>query len=131
LLAAYAEHLRRLVDLTGIRPLKVVVDAGNGMGGYTVPAVLGDAVLAPLPLSIVPLYFQLDGSFPNHEANPLEPANLVDLQKRVVGEGADLGLAFDGDADRCFVVDAGGVPVSPSAITALVATRELAKHPGG
>ena len=130
LLTAYAEYLRGLVDLTDIRPLRVVVDAGNGMGGYTVPAVLGDAVLPTLPLEIVPLYFELDGSFPNHEANPLEPANLVDLQRRVVEVGADLGLAFDGDADRCFVVDAAGAAVSPSSITALVATRELAKAPG-
>ena len=130
LLTAYAEYLRNLVDLSGIRPLKVVVDAGNGMGGYTVPAVLGDAVLPALPLTIVPMYFELDGSFPNHEANPLEPANIVDLQRRVVEESADLGVAFDGDADRCFVVDAEGKPVPPSAITALVATRELAKHPG-
>ncbi|WP_460607228.1 phosphomannomutase/phosphoglucomutase [Jatrophihabitans fulvus] len=130
LLADYAAHLRGLVDLSGIRPLKVVVDAGNGMGGYTVPAVLGDSVLPALPLDIVPLYFELDGSFPNHEANPLEPANIVDLQQRVVAEGADLGVAFDGDADRCFVVDAEGKAVSPSAITALVATRELVKSPG-
>jgi len=130
LLQAYAEHLRTLVDLSGIRALKVVVDAGNGMGGYTVPAVLGDDVLPALPLTIVPMYFELDGSFPNHEANPLEPKNIADLQERVVAESADLGIAFDGDADRCFVVDADGRPVSPSAITALVATRELAKHPG-
>ncbi|MBY8872207.1 phosphomannomutase/phosphoglucomutase [Micromonospora sp. PLK6-60] len=126
----YAAHLRTLVDLAGIRPLKVVVDAGNGMGGHTVPSVLGDAVLPALPLTIVPLYFELDGSFPNHEANPLDPANLVDLQRAVVAHGADLGLAFDGDADRCFVVDERGEPVSPSAVTALVAVRELAKHPG-
>jgi len=124
--ADYAAYLRGLVDLTGIRPLKVVVDAGNGMGGYTVPAVLGDLG----SIDLVPLYFELDGSFPNHEANPLDPANLVDLQKRVVVEGADLGLAFDGDADRCFAVDERGEPVSPSAITALVAVRELAKAPG-
>lgn len=130
LLADYANYLRKLVDLSGLRPLKVVVDAGNGMAGHTVPAVLGDAVLPPLPLTIVPLYFELDGSFPNHEANPLEPANLVDLQKAVREHEADLGLAFDGDADRCFVVDASGDPVSPSAITALVAARELARHPG-
>jgi phosphomannomutase len=130
LLADYAAHLRGLVDLSGIRPLKVVVDAGNGMGGYTVPAVLGDAALPALPLTIVPLYFELDGSFPNHEANPLDPANLVDLQKAVREHGADLGLAFDGDADRCFVIDERGEPVSPSAITGLVAVRELAKHPG-
>ena len=130
LLTPYAEYLRNLVDLSGIRPLRVVVDAGNGMGGYTVPAVLGDAALPALPLTIVPLYFELDGTFPNHEANPLEPANLVDLQRAVVAEGADLGLAFDGDADRCFVVDAAGNAVSPSTITALVASRELARVPG-
>src|SRR5690606_8158073 len=129
-LADYAAHLRLLVDLRGIRPLTVVVDAGNGMAGHTVPAVLGDAVLDPLPLRIVPLYFELDGSFPNHEANPLVPENLRDLQAAVRDHGADLGLAFDGDADRCFVVDERGEPVSPSAITALVAVRELARHPG-
>jgi phosphomannomutase len=121
----YAEYLRGLVDLSAARPLRVVVDAGNGMAGYTVPEVLGG-----LPLDVVPMYFELDGTFPNHEANPLDPANLVDLQKRVVVEGADIGLAFDGDADRCFVVDERGEPVSPSAITALVAVRELAKAPG-
>ncbi|MDG4793181.1 phosphomannomutase/phosphoglucomutase [Micromonospora sp. WMMD1082] len=130
LLPEYAAHLRTLVDLSGIRPLTVVVDAGNGMGGHTVPSVLGDAALAALPLRIVPLYFELDGTFPHHEANPLDPANLVDLQRAVVAHGADIGLAFDGDADRCFVVDERGEPVSPSAITALVAARELAKHPG-
>ncbi|MET9137789.1 phosphomannomutase/phosphoglucomutase [Streptomyces parvulus] len=124
-LADYAAHLRSLVDLTAIRPLKAVVDAGNGMGGHTVPSVL-----AGLPLDVVPLYFELDGTFPNHEANPLDPANLVDLQKRVREEGADLGLAFDGDADRCFVVDQDGNPVSPSAVTALVAARELARNGG-
>ncbi|MGC9542621.1 phosphomannomutase/phosphoglucomutase [Streptomyces sp. UG1] len=124
-LADYAAHLRSLVDLTSIRPLKVVVDAGNGMGGHTVPTVFGG-----LPLEVVPMYFELDGTFPNHEANPLDPANIVDLQKRVREESADLGIAFDGDADRCFVVDEHGAPVSPSAITALVASRELAKHGG-
>ena len=122
---AYAEYLRDLVDLSGIRPLKVVVDAGNGMAGHTVPTVLDG-----LPLDLVPMYFELDGTFPNHEANPLDPANLLDLQARVRDEGADIGLAFDGDADRCFVVDERGEPVSPSAITALVAVRELARHPG-
>jgi phosphomannomutase len=121
----YAAHLRSLVDLAQIRPLKVVVDAGNGMGGHTVPVVLDG-----LPLEIVPLYFELDGSFPNHEANPLDPANLVDLQHAVREHGADIGLAFDGDADRVFVVDERGEPVSPSAITALVAVRELAKGRG-
>jgi phosphomannomutase len=124
-LAEYAAHLHGLVDLSGIRPLKVVVDAGNGMGGHTVPVVLSG-----LPLEIVPLYFELDGSFPNHEANPLDPANLVDLQAAVREHGADIGLAFDGDADRVFVVDETGEPVSPSAITALVAVRELAKGHG-
>ncbi|MEW2284657.1 phosphomannomutase/phosphoglucomutase [Streptomyces sp. NPDC047841] len=121
----YAAHLRSLVDLTAIRPLKVVVDAGNGMGGHTVPSVF-----AGLPLTLVPMYFELDGTFPNHEANPLDPANLVDLRKRVPVEGADLGIAFDGDADRCFVVDEHGDPVSPSAVTALVAARELARNGG-
>ena len=124
----YAAFLRGLVDLTGIRPLKVVVDAGNGMGGHTVPAVLGTAAgLDPLPLDVVPLYFELDGTFPNHEANPLDPKNLVDLQDAVRRHHADLGLAFDGDADRCFVVDERGEPVSPSAITALIARREVAR----
>src|SRR5690606_10885386 len=113
-----------------IRPLTVVVDAGNGMAGHTVPAVLGDATGEPLPLRVVPLYFELDGPFPNHEANPLDPANLVDLQRAVREHGGDIGLAFDGDADRCFVVDERGEPVSPSAITALVAGRELNRHPG-
>ncbi|WP_344430383.1 phosphomannomutase/phosphoglucomutase [Streptomyces lavendulocolor] len=124
-LADYAAHLKTLVDLGSVRPLKVVVDAGNGMGGHTVPSVFAD-----LPLDLVPMYFELDGTFPNHEANPLDPANLVDLQQRVREEGADLGLAFDGDADRCFVVDEKGDPVSPSAVTALVAARELARNGG-
>ena len=125
LVAEYATYLRGLVDLSGIRPLKVVVDAGNGMGGFTVPVVLSG-----LPLEVVPMYFELDGSFPNHEANPLDPANLVDLQAAVREHGADIGLAFDGDADRCFIVDERGEPVSPSAITGLVAVRELAKGTG-
>jgi phosphomannomutase len=128
-LTDYAAFLRGLVDLSASRPLRVVVDAGNGMGGHTVPAVLGtDAGLPPLPLDVVPLFFELDGTFPNHEANPLEPDNLRDLQAAVVEHGADLGLAFDGDADRCFVIDERGEPVSPSAVTALVATREVAKE---
>ncbi len=128
-LAGYAEHLRSLVDLSDIRPLRVVVDAGNGMGGLTTPAVLGTAAgLPPLPLDVVPLYFELDGTFPNHEANPLEPENLRDLQAAVVRAGADLGLAFDGDADRCFVIDERGEPVSPSAITGLVARREIRRE---
>jgi phosphomannomutase len=125
LLDAYVKHLNALVDLCGIRPLTVVVDAGNGMGGLTVPAAF-----AGLPLTVVPMYFELDGSFPNHEANPIEPANLRDLQAAVLKHGADIGLAFDGDADRCFVVDDRGEIVSPSTITALVAERELAREPG-
>jgi phosphomannomutase len=125
LLAEYADYLRSLVDLSAIRPLTVAVDAGNGMAGRTAPAVF-----AGLPVDVVGMYFELDGTFPHHEANPLDPANLVDLQAKVRDVGADAGLAFDGDADRCFVVDERGEPVSPSAITALVATRELAREPG-
>ncbi|WP_433328834.1 phosphomannomutase/phosphoglucomutase [Spirillospora sp. CA-294931] len=125
LLKGYADHLKTLVDLSGIRRLKVVVDAGNGMGGHTVPPVF-----TGLPIDLVPLFFELDGTFPNHEANPIEPENLRDLQAKVRETGADIGLAFDGDADRCFVVDERGEIVTPSAITALVAVRELAKHPG-
>jgi phosphomannomutase len=125
-LSDYAEHLKTLVDLSGIRPLKVVADAGNGMGGHTVPAVFEG-----LSIDLAPLYFELDGTFPNHEANPIEPENLRDLQAAVREHGADIGLAFDGDADRCFVVDERGEPVPPSAITALVAVRELAKHGHG
>ena len=127
-LPGYAGYLRELVDLRGVRPLTIVVDAGNGMGGLTVPAVLGTAAGLPeLPLTIIPLYFELDGTFPNHEANPLDPANLVDLQAAVLQHGADLGLAFDGDADRCFVIDEKGDPVTPSAVAAVVAVREIAR----
>jgi phosphomannomutase len=125
-LADYAAYLRNLVDLSGSRPLKVVVDAGNGMGGHTVPTVFEG-----LPIEVLPMYFELDGTYTNHEANPLDPANIVDLQAKVREVGADAGVAFDGDADRCFIVDERGEPVSPSAITALVAVRELAKDPGG
>ncbi|WP_371780605.1 phosphomannomutase/phosphoglucomutase [Streptosporangium subroseum] len=125
LLRGYADHLRALVDLSGIRRLRVVVDAGNGMGGHTVPVVFEG-----LPVELTALYFELDGDFPNHEANPIEPENLRDLQKAVLDVGADIGLAFDGDADRCWVIDERGESVSPSTITALVAARELAKHPG-
>jgi phosphomannomutase len=126
MLTEYVAYLRKLVDLSKSRPLKVVVDAGNGMGGHTVPAMFDG-----LPIDIVPMYFELDGSFPNHEANPLDPKNIVDLQAKVREVGADAGLAFDGDADRCFVVDERGEPVPPSAVTALVAVRELKKDPGG
>jgi phosphomannomutase len=127
LLDAYVAHLLSLAPVAG-RRLKVVVDAGNGMAGLTAPAVF--AAIGDGQAELVPLYFELDGTFPNHEANPLEPANLVDLQARVVAEGADIGLAFDGDADRCFVIDERGDAVSPSTLTALIATRELARHPG-
>ncbi|GAA2058669.1 phosphomannomutase/phosphoglucomutase [Leifsonia soli] len=127
-LERYVAYLRSLVDLSGIRPITVVVDAGNGMGGLTVPAVLGEAAGLPaLPITVIPLYFELDGTFPNHEANPLEPKNIVDLQRAVVEHGADLGLAFDGDADRCFVVDERGSAVTPSAVAAIVAVREIAR----
>jgi phosphomannomutase len=125
-LAEYGVFLRSLVDTDGLRPLRVAVDAGNGMAGHTAPAVLG----AIDSLTVLPLYFELDGSFPNHEANPLNPANLADLQAFVLDSGADIGLAFDGDADRCFVIDERGLPVSPSTVTALVAARELGREIG-
>ena len=117
----YSDYLHSLVDLAGVRKLKVVVDVANGMGGLTVPAVLSRVD----QLEIVPMYFELDGTFPNHEANPLDEKNLVDLQKRVIAEGADIGLAFDGDADRCFAVDEKGMAVSPSAVAAIVSRREV------
>lgn len=125
LLPGYAEYLRKLVDISGIRPLTVVVDAGNGMGGHTVPTMFEG-----LPITTVPLYFELDGTFPNHEANPIDPENLRDLQAAVRERKADIGLAFDGDADRCFVVDERGEIVSPSVLTGLIASRELAREPG-
>lgn len=125
LLHDYAGYLRKLVDLTAIRPLTVVADAGNGMAGLTVPAVL-----AELPLTVIEMFFELDGTFPNHEANPIDAANLVDLQREVRRHGADVGLAFDGDADRCFLVDERGEVVSPSAVTGLIADRELTRRPG-
>ncbi len=124
-LGDYATHLISLVDLAKIRPLVVVADAGNGMAGHTVPAVLNQ-----LPLHVIPLFFELDGTFPNHEANPIDPKNLRDLQKAVLANKADLGLAFDGDADRCFLVDECGEIVSPSALTCLIAKSELRLHPG-
>jgi len=123
-LGEYAAYLRQLVPLTGDRALTVVVDAANGMAGHTVPAVFGTDIEG---IEIIPLYFELDGSFPNHEANPLDAKNLVDLQKAVIAEGADAGLAFDGDADRCFVIDENGKPVTPSVVAALVAQREVAR----
>ena len=125
-LAEYGEFLRSLVNTSGLRPLRVAVDAGNGMAGHTAPAVFG----AIDSITLLPLYFELDGTFPNHEANPLNPANLADLQTYVRDTGADIGLAFDGDADRCFVIDERGLPVSPSTVTSLVAARELHREIG-
>lgn len=125
LLQDYADYLHKLVSFKGNRPLKIVIDAGNGMAGFTAPAIF-----ERLGAEIIPLYFELDGNFPNHEANPIDPANLRDLQKSVLKNKADIGLAFDGDADRCFLVDEKGETVDPSLLTALISSRELAKHPG-
>jgi phosphomannomutase len=125
MLEEYVEHLLRLVDLSSMRPLKVVIDAGNGMAGYTAPAVF-----KKLNAEVIEMYFELDGTFPNHEANPIDPKNLQDLSKAVKKHKADIGLAFDGDADRCFLVDEKGDLVNPSALTALIADRALASDPG-
>ena len=125
MLNEYVDHLLTLVDLNDIRPLKIVIDAGNGMAGHTAPAVF-----ARLDCEVIPMYYELDGTFPNHEANPIDPKNLKDLQKAVKKHKADIGLAFDGDADRCFLVDESGELVNPSTLTALIAARELAKNPG-
>jgi phosphomannomutase len=125
MLAEYVDHLLTLVDLSDIRPLKIVIDAGNGMAGHTAPAVF-----ARLNCEVIPMYYELDGTFPNHEANPIDSKNLKDLQKMVKKHKADIGLAFDGDADRCFLVDERGELVNPSTLTALIAARELAKNPG-
>jgi len=124
ILADYASFMRGRVDLSHSRPLRVVVDAANGMAGLTVPEVFSDPLW---PVEIIPMYFELDGTFPNHEANPLNPANLVDLQAAVVAHRADAGLAFDGDADRIFVIDENGDPVTPSAIGQMVAAREIGR----
>ncbi len=121
----YVDHLLSLVDVSAIRPLKIVIDAGNGMGGYTAPEVF-----SRLNAEVIELYFELDGTFPNHEANPLDPKNMKDLQKAVLKNKADIGLAFDGDADRCFLVNEKGEVVNPSDLTSLIASRELIKHPG-
>jgi len=125
LLDEYAEHVRGFVDVSKLRPVRVVVDAGNGMGGLVVPAVFSE-----LPVELVPLFFELDGNFPNHPANPIEPENLVDLQEAVVSEAADIGLAFDGDADRMFCVDEQGALISPSLVTAVIAQTMLERNPG-
>ena len=125
MLTEYVDYLFSLVDITEMRPLKIVVDAGNGMAGYTAPAIF-----ERLDVELIPMYFELDGTFPNHEANPIDAKNLRDLQKAVKKHKADLGLAFDGDADRCFLVDENGETVNPSDLTCLVAARELARVPG-
>ena len=125
LLLAYADHLHNLVSFNGNRALKIVIDAGNGMAGFTAPAIFDR-----LGAEITPLFFELDGNFPNHEANPIDPKNLKDLQAAVLQHKADIGLAFDGDADRCFLVDEKGQTVDPSLLTSLIASRELVKHPG-
>ena len=125
MLEKYVDHLLSLVNLDSIRPLTLVIDAGNGMAGHTAPAIF-----ARLNCSVIPLYYELDGSFPNHEANPIDPDNLRDLQRAVMKHKADLGLAFDGDADRCFLVDENGLAINPSDLTSLIAHRELEKHPG-
>lgn len=125
MLEEYVDHLLTLVDLHEIRPLKIVIDAGNGMAGYTAPAIF-----AKLNCEVIPMYFELDGSFPNHEANPLDESTLVDLKKAMKENSADLGLAFDGDADRCFLVDENGEGINPSSLTALIAERELKRNPG-
>ena len=125
MLEEYVDHLLTLVDIKNIRPLKIIVDAGNGMAGHTAPAIF-----ARLNCEVIPMYFELDGSFPNHEANPLDESTLKDLKQVMIDQKADLGLAFDGDADRCFLVDERGVAVNPSALTSLIAHRELIKHPG-
>ena len=128
MLEDYVEFLLSLFDAektSSARRLKVVIDAGNGMAGHTAPAVM-----EKLNVDVTPMYFELDGTFPNHEANPLDQANIIDLQKKVRKVKADIGLAFDGDADRCFLVDENGDPVDPSTLTALIALRELKRKPG-
>jgi phosphomannomutase len=125
MLEEYVDHLLTLVDIKDIRPLKIIVDAGNGMAGHTAPAIF-----ARLNCEVIPMYFELDGTFPNHEANPLDESTLTDLKQAMIDQKADLGLAFDGDADRCFLVDERGVAVNPSALTSLIAHRELIKRPG-
>lgn len=125
ILTDYAAHCRSMVDVSSLRPFKVAIDAGNGMAGKTVPLVLGE-----LPFEMVPLFFELDGTFPNHPANPIEPENLVDLQHAVVESSCDVGIAFDGDADRMFLVDERTELVSGSITTAMVAERLLRKNPG-
>ena len=124
-LEAYAEHALSLIDPNRINPLKIAVDAGNGMGGVLIPPVFDK-----LPCEIVPLYFELDGTFPNHEANPIEPENIRDLQRTVINQSCDLGVAFDGDADRMFLIDENGNFISGDMITAMVSLELLKHNPG-
>ena len=121
----YAAHVRSFVDLSALRPLKVVADAGNGMAGFVLPKIFEG-----LPYELVPLYFELDGNFPNHPADPINPDNLKDLQARVLEERADVGLAFDGDADRVFLVDEQGGIVQSSLVGALVARTMCEREAG-
>lgn len=121
----YARHCLSFIDTENLRPLKIVVDAGNGMAGKMLPPIF-----EKLPFEYVPMYFELDGSFPNHSPNPIVPENMQELQERVVAENADFGAAFDGDADRCFIVDEKGNTVSGDLLAALVARNVLEKEPG-
>ena len=123
--AEYAKHCLSFINTEGLRPLKIVVDAGNGMAGKMLPPIFEG-----LPFECVPMYFELDGSFPNHPPNPIEPKNIEELQQRVIAEGADFGAAFDGDADRVFVVDEKGVTISGDLLATLVAKNVLEKEPG-
>lgn len=125
LLDAFADHVRSFVDVDLLAPLKVVADTANGMGGLVVPAVFRG-----LPFDLEVMYGELDGTFPNHPADPIQPENTADLRARVVQVGADVGLAFDGDADRVFLVDERGVGLSGSTTTAIIAAGILDKHPG-
>jgi phosphomannomutase len=124
-LPAFAQHCLSFIDVAAIKPLTIAVDAGNGMAGLVVPAIFKH-----LPVKLIPLYFELDGSFPNHPASPIEPENMAELQKAVVAHGADLGAAFDGDADRVFITDEHGTLVGGDMVTALVARNLLRRKPG-
>jgi phosphomannomutase len=125
LLEEFVAHALSMVDVKSLKPMKIVVDAGNGMAGRLIPPVFDK-----IPGELIPLYFELDGTFPNHEANPLEPQNIVDLQRTVVEQSADLGVAFDGDADRMFLIDEHGTFVGGDMVTAMVAKVMLGRHPG-
>ncbi len=125
LLNEYVEHVLSFIDAPNVRPLNVVVDTANGMGGLVVPPVF-----ARLPLKVTHLFAELDGTFPNHPADPIDPENQRDLKREVLAREADVGLAFDGDADRVFFVDERAEGVSGSDVTALVARAVLEREPG-